>query len=272
MLKFGHGDWLHLKLFRINSVWTALRAMLGWPLLAVGFYGAAALVGSAIPVNEHWTPPTKGHTIYLYDNGIHTSLIIPRNQDGVDLGYRVADPPLDWMKDKDGPNDFDSTPPAELPDDRFPGSTKEYPFLMFGWGDARFYQDTPHWADFRPKTAMAALFGSGQTMIHVDRLERIPTIGIRKINLRAKEFGRLLEFLVLHFPDNFEAKAQPTPGYGSDDRFFPIGSRWHFTGTPDLRYSALFTCNNWVNEALKRSGVKTGYWTPLPFGVMWWYD
>jgi uncharacterized protein (TIGR02117 family) len=260
-----------LKLFRINSVWTALRALIGWPMLVVGLYFLAALMGSLIPVNGDWTPPAKGPSIYLYDNGVHSSIIVPRAEDGYDLGYIVADPPLEWLKVEESPTDIYSIPPDTLPDNRFPGSAEDYPYLMFGWGDARFFRETPRWADVRLGTAGAALFGSGQTMMHVDRLKRLPHTGIGKITLRTEEFGRLLEFLVAHFPDNFEAKAKATPGYGSDDRFYAIDKRWHFAGTPDLKYSALFTCNNWVSEALRRAGVKTGYWTPLPFGVMWWH-
>ncbi len=260
-----------MKLFRINSRWTALRALLGWPLLVVGLYFAAALAGSMVPVNRDWTPPEKGQTIYLYDNGIHTSLIIPRTNAGFDLGHVVADPPLEWIRVKESATDIFNIPPDKLPDNRFPGSAKEFPFLMFGWGDARFYRETPRWADVKPGTAGAALFGSGQTLVHVDRLDRLPREGIRKLTLRTEEFIKVLEFLIQHFPDNFGTKAKPDPGYGIDDRFYPVGRYPHDNGMPNLKYSALFTCNNWVSEGLRRAGVKTGYWTPLPFGVMWWY-
>ena len=151
-----------------------------------------------------------------------------------------------------------------MPDNRFPGAAADYPYLMFGWGDARFSRETPRWADVRPGTVMAALFGSGETLVHVDRLPRLPYRGLKKLILRDQEYAELLPFLVAQFPDQRMERAMPTPGYGPDDRFYPIS-------TSELHYSAFFTCNNWVSEALKRAGVRTGYWTPLPFGVMWWH-
>ena len=142
---------------------------------------------------------------------------------------------------------------------------------MIGWGDARFYRETPTWGAIKPGTTLTALFGSGQALMHVDRLPRLPYRGVKKLVLRKDEFLRLLEFVQSHFPNGFEGKANAEKGYGADDRFYPISPIAYRQGVPDLRYSALFTCNNWVSEGLRRAGIKTGIWTPLPFGVMWWY-
>ncbi len=235
---------------------SALRALVGWLLLVLGLYMLAAVVGSLIPVNADWEPPEKGYAVYIYDNGVHTSLIFKRRVDGMDLGVFVADPPL---------VSSDEVGLFTLPDARFPGSIEEFPFIMIGWGDARFYRETPTWGDVRPGTAFAALFGSGEELVHVDRLRHIPYRNVRRLILRQDEFIRLVEFIANFFPDAFHGRAEK--GYGSDDRFFTIPPRGQ-----GLNYSALFTCNNWVSEALKTAGVKTGKWTPLPFGVMWWHE
>jgi hypothetical protein len=108
--------------------------------------------------------------------------------------------------------------------------------------------------------------------MHVDRLPRLPQRGLKKLVLRDDESRRLLDYVQSHFPHSFEAKAIAEKGYGIDDRFYPISAIAYRQGVPDLRYSAFFTCNNWVSEGLKRAGVKTGYWTPLPFGLMWWHE
>jgi uncharacterized protein (TIGR02117 family) len=266
MLKIGHGDWLHLKLFRINSAWTAIRALVGWPMLVLGLYMLAALVGSLIPVNNDWLPAKRGQTIYLYDNGVHTSLILRRDH-GMDmLGVTVADFPV-------VPNIVDDhyyRTPVELPKiiplEKFPGDIDVYPYIMIGWGDAQFYRDTPTWSQVSPSTAMAALTGTGEALIHVDRLKRIPTRNTRKLVLRKAEYDRVVEFVSSHFSSTIATMPRVEKGYGLDDRFYPVS-----TDGPPLRYSALFTCNNWINEALKAAGVKTGLWTPLPFGVMWWH-
>jgi uncharacterized protein (TIGR02117 family) len=232
-------------------VGSALRAFAAWPMLVLGLYMIAALVGSLIPANRDWEPPSEGYIIYIYDNGVHTSLIFPRNVNGFDLGMMAADPRL-------------GEGAIGLPDDHFPGNMATFPYIMVGWGDARFYRDTPTWAEVRPSTALAALVGSGEELLHVDRLQRVPFRNVRKLVLREEEYLRLFEFVSAGFPNIFHGEIEP--GYGPDDRFFTTNHR-----LPDHRYSALFTCNNWVSEALKTAGVKTGAWTPLPFGVMWWH-
>lgn len=98
-----------------------------WLMLALGLglggYGAAGLVGGAIPANPGWRPPARGIPVYLASNGIHVDLIVPKVAAGD--GWRV-----DWRP---------LLRPAHLRDPRYAG----YDHAGFGWGDARFYRDTP---------------------------------------------------------------------------------------------------------------------------------
>ena len=48
------------------------------------------------------------------------------------------------------------------------------------------------------------------------------------------------------------------PGYGVTDLFFPAQGR----------FSLLKTCNVWVGQGLKASGLPTGLWTPFSFQVL----
>jgi uncharacterized protein (TIGR02117 family) len=232
-----------LKLFRINSIWTALRALLGWPVLMVGLYFMAAVVGSLIPVNGGWREPKDGITIYLHDNGIHTSIIIPC----ADVGAR----------------DNCLFPTEHLPNPNYPTR-----WQMIGWGDREFYLKTPTWGDLDLSVAITAFKGSGHTLVHVDHLERLPQNGIRAVRVSAAAFLRIVsdimaETLVETDITRYAFKA--IKGYGNHDVFYS-GRR-----VKRANYSALYTCNNWISDLLAKAGVKTGYWTPLPFGVMWWY-
>jgi uncharacterized protein (TIGR02117 family) len=266
-----HSHKTKLSLFKITNKRSAMRAIIAWPMLILGLYMLAALIGSMIPVNAKWKPVTIGNTVYLYDNGVHTSLIVARRLRPTELGVMVADPAVDLPRPNDSPEVRMASMLGQLPDDRFPGNIKSYPFLMIGWGDTKFYRETPAWRDVRLGTALTALWGSGQSSMHVDRLKRLPTNGIKKLVLTEGEYLDLLGFVADHFPNSLEGLYTVEKGYGPDDRFYPISPKSYQHGTPELRYSMLFTCNNWVNEGLKRAGIKTGYWTPLPFGVMWWH-
>lgn len=221
-----------MKLFRINSLGTLLRALLGWPFLAIGLYFAASLVGSLIPVNGDWQPSKQGYTVYLHNNGIHTSIIVPRMQDGIDLDVTFT--------------------AAHLP-----GQPEPARYLMFGWGDRDFYLNTPTWRDISPSIAASALVGSGQTLLHVDHLERLPA-GAKELRVGHEAYQTIISQIVLSAGD----APDPIKGYGTRDTFYRAKGR---------KYSVLYTCNNWVSDILEKAGVKTGLWTPMAGGVLRWY-
>lgn len=227
------GDKLRVKLFRINSLATLLRALFGWPLLAIGLYFLAALVGSLIPVNGDWQPSRQGYTVYLHNNGIHTSIILPRVQDGVDL---------------------DTTIPAA----HLPGQPQPARYLMFGWGDRDFYLNTPTWWDISPQTAISALAGSGKTLLHVDHLDRLPA-GVKELRVEHNAYHTIVRQIV----STAGEAPKPIKGYGAQDAFYAAQGR---------DYSILYTCNNWVSDILEKAGVKTGLYTPMAGGVLRWYN
>ncbi len=230
------------------------KGMAGGVALLIGGYFLAALVGSLWPTNRNWTQVAQGTTIYLHDNGIHTSLILPR-------GHPDLDPGMLFVDFADRAPDTSSQPNFLHPG--FPGSPRQYPFLAVGWGDREFFLNTPGWADVRPSTAMTAIFGSGATLIHVDRLAGIPPGEVRKLTLRRAEYQAILTFVSSQLAQDHAARHIVRPGYGADDRFYATDSRY--------AYSGVFTCNNWIATGLAQAGVRIGRWTPFSGGVMWWF-
>jgi uncharacterized protein (TIGR02117 family) len=237
MLKFGHGFWLHMKLFRINSIGGALRAMVAWPFLVAGIYMMAAIIGSTWQRPGAFISSSNSNAIYLHDNGIHVSIIIERKQHLLDLdqGFPASDLP-------------GNQPPAK--------------FLMFGWGDQDFYLNTPTWGDLSPRHALNAFAGSGKALVHIDHLDALPT-GSKQINVEIEDLNTIITAIdeTIDRPDG-QTNPHPIKGYGSKDIFYPAKK---------YNYSALYTCNNWVSDILAKGHVRTGRWTPLPFGVMWWH-
>src|SRR5215212_7304857 len=73
-------------------------------LAAPALYLVAALIGSLVPVNRHWTEAAEGTTIYLADNGIHADIVMPVEAQGLDWGRVIpksdmaaAAPTLRWI-------------------------------------------------------------------------------------------------------------------------------------------------------------------------------
>ncbi len=196
-------------------------------------YGAAGLIGGAIPSNAGWTAPARGIRIYVEDNGIHTSLVLPVVAGGVDLR--------------------DLASASALRDPRYGG----FAWRSYGWGDRDFYIGTPTWADVRPATVVNAAIGRGSSVMHADFVAE-PRVGesVRTIVLRPEEYRRLAEYVRASFAGTPGA----VPGYADYDAFYPA------TG----QYSAIRTCNAWTGEALRHAGVRIGAWTPFAASVMAW--
>ena len=208
------------------------RRLIALFLSPIGLYFAAAGVLSHMPVNRDWREPADGVTIYLASNGIHTGLVVPVTSAGVDWRRRVR--------------------ASDLPDPSLAGE-----WLLFGWGDRDFYVNTPTWHELRPGTALSALIGSGQTLVHVDHFDAFyADADMRPLRLTSEEYRKLSDFIEQSFADAREV----VPGYGPRDVFYAgVG-----------RYSVLRTCNVWTGDALKAAGVTTAIWSPFPGGIMRW--
>jgi len=205
----------------------------GWLLAVLAAYVVAGLVGGAVPVNRGWRPPVQGVTIWVESNGVHTGIVVPKVAAGVDWRGLAR--------------------PEHLADPRY----GRYDHLSFGWGERAFYLETPSWWDVRPRTVLAAAFGSERTLMHVDHVPRpAADPAVRAVVLTPDQYRRLAGYIRASFAPGGEH----LPGYGPYDAFYPARGR----------YSAGRTCNAWTGGALRAAGIRTGWWTPFPVTVMWW--
>ena len=195
-------------------------------------YLAAALAGSLIPVNRHWTEPDDGITVYLADNGVHADIIMPARAEGLDWAPLV--PKSDFA----------------APD---PGAQ----WVAFGAGEERVYLETPRWRDIKPRTIWAALAG-GKRVMHVEWVAD-PRYAARAVRLRPEEYRRLWQAI----RSDFGGRPQliDHPGYGQSDAFYrAVG-----------KANAVRTCNTWAAHKLRLAGVRASLWPPFVQGLTWRY-
>lgn len=170
--------------------------------------------------------------IYLSTNGIHLDVVIPRSYLSPDL--------LDGLLSEKGEN-----------------------YFAFGWGDKNFYINTPTWGDLTLKNALSALLWNSPSLIHLTRYRRIQeewvAVPVTDAQLAALNANLNQGFAVA---ENGKKMLLPEPGYYHNDAFYAATGHYH----------AFRTCNSWINDLFKASGLKTSLWTPYDFGVMWWYD
>ena len=209
-----------------------ITAVLAVPAL----YLAAALVGSLVAVNNGWSEPLDGITVYIADNGIHADIIMPVKADGLDWAPLIPK------------SDFASPPPSAR-------------WMAFGSGEERVYLDTPSWWDITPHTIWSALSG-GRRVMHVEYVPN-PYYAVRQIRLRPEEYRQLWAAIRADFALDAKGHAERMdhPGYGPADAFYRA------TG----KANAVRTCNAVAANWLRLAGVKTSVWPPFVNGLVWRY-
>lgn len=207
-------------------------ALILFPLL----YFAGALLGGLIPANAGWQEADRGVTIFVRTNGVHTWLMVPTTAAGID-----------WRP---------IAPAHHIEDPRYASN-----YLAIGYGNRDFYLNTPTWADLSPRTAVAAAFGRGPSLVHVEHEhDPVPNEWQKPLTLSEDEYRKLAAHIRQSF--EFDAFGHTIPligrGYGPSDIFYEARGR----------YNAYRTCNEWTGEALRAAGIRTGVWTPLSQSIM----
>ena len=127
-------------------------------------------------------------------------------------------------------------------------------WLLLGWGSAAFYTTAGTYADITASAVLTAATGDS-AVIRLDALGPLPPLeNLRVLRLSEAQFQALLAQASATFAS--ETKL-PQPGFTGTDAFFP--AHGHF--------SALRTCNVWLGETLRASGIPFGLWTPANWSV-----
>ncbi|MDA0835991.1 MAG: TIGR02117 family protein [Planctomycetota bacterium] len=191
-----------------------------------------------IPVNNDFRPVSDGITIGVTSNRIHADLILP-----------VITDEIDWRE--------------LFPVGYFKGDTTLATHLVLGWGDKGFYLETPRWADMKASTAAKALLLPSESCLHVAMTtERIFENGTQSISISPEQYHQLVEFIHASITVDEHGRVIQIKNYafGQNDAFFEAHGS----------YTAINSCNTWTGRALKTSGVRVGWLTPLPKTVGLW--
>lgn len=195
-----------------------------------GLYLAAALVLGFVRANETFTETRGGVPIAVCSNGVHTDFVLP---------VRTAE--VDWA--------------AIFPPRDYPIDVTGFDHIGIGWGDLDFYRSTPTWSDFDVGIALRALAGLGPAALHV---QYRPGPGVNEDCRRAEISVPQYRGLANHITAATASRTPVAPGYGTSDLFYKAQGR----------FSLVQSCNVWVGQGLKASGLPTGLWTPFAFQVL----
>ncbi len=193
-------------------------------------------VGGLIPINTGEIP-NGSIKVYLVQSGSHTDIIVP-----------IENEIFNWR--------------LIIPSEHFSSSLKEAKYYSFGWGDREFFRKTPYWKDLTVNTAFNALFLNTPSAVHVTRLQEIDNKKIINLHLNQAQYKKMVEYFLLHLEFDEVNGLQPLNfNYSDNDVFYPSKSSFH----------AFRTCNTWINNALKFSGLRSCLWTSLAYPIFWHY-
>ena len=148
--------------------------------------------------------------------------------------------------------DFAFLATAGLPIDR-----PDVRWIIVGWGGRSFYTQTPTWADLKPMPLFRTLTGDASTL-HVSLAGSIdPTSpDVKALDLTQDAYDDLQSAVTASFSRGADDVPVEIAGtaYGAFDRFYEAQGSFHILGN----------CNGWAAAMLRRAGVTTGWWTPLP--------
>ncbi|MEO1398928.1 MAG: TIGR02117 family protein [Pseudomonadota bacterium] len=223
-----------------------MRRLLRWALGFVLFAGLAFALGTVVPRAPEPAQQSRIDALPIPGEGplelrvatglIHTDIAIPID--------RV---PVEWLD--------------RFASDGLPVDHPNARWLMFGWGSRAIYPTSPRFSDMT-LGALFRAFTYDQTSMRVLVLGEV-TWGdnARSYTISAHRLWSLLGTI----DDGFDQGVEMTlaqPGYGPDDRFYD-GTGW---------FNVIVGCNTWAALALRRAGLTTGWWNPLPQTLLFSLD
>jgi uncharacterized protein (TIGR02117 family) len=127
-------------------------------------------------------------------------------------------------------------------------------WLVFGWGSAAFYTTAGTYADITAGAVLTAATGD-DAVIRLDAFAALqPADNLRFLDLSEAQYQMLLDQLSATFASPVRLER---PGFTGTDAFFP--AHGHF--------SLFRTCNVWLGETFRASGIPFGLWTPANWSV-----
>ena len=216
-----------------------LRRIVRWSILGIVAIVLAGLAGMLIP------RPLFGRLDVVADTGQPRQILVLSNPIHTDLALPVDAETLAYF--------------PFLAEAGFPVLNMQARWIIFGWGGRSFYLETPHWSDLKAVPVFKS-FSLDSSVMHVEVAGEFPDGDptIRKLSLSPDAYRNLVSAIAMSFAmEQGKPKIIPGYSYGDGDRFFEANGY----------FNAVMGCNTWTAAMLRRGGLRTGWWNPLPFSL-----
>lgn len=223
----------------------SVRLVCGLAVFVVAYFLIAFL--GLFPTNTNFVAGDAtaegSETVYVRSSGVHADVIVP-----------VESKTINWR--------------PYFPRSDFELGTTHLKHIAFGWGDRGFYLETPTWNDLTISTTARAILLPSDSVMHVTFTKPVESDSCKSVVVSHEQYQRLVDHILASFvltpisgssKNTGDGNLKPSPieakySYHWNDRFYEANGSYH----------AFSTCNCWVGRALKRAGVRTAWFTPLP--------
>jgi len=89
--------------------------------------------------------------------------------------------------------------------------------------------------------------------------------GVKKVNLSVEQYRQLVAYIKTGF--QYDAQKQPITIKGEGYQY--VVDKFYLG---EGSYTLFSTCNDWINRALKKIGVKTAMWAPFAQCTMYHFE
>lgn len=138
---------------------------------------------------------------------------------------------------------------SDLVKNIFPTNKK---YIKIGWGDRKIFLETQSWKQLKIKDFLKAFFGLNQTVLRIEHLEQLPKC--KSIELNRNQ----LEVIILHIKNSYNNKLiQKQKEYYQNGDYYES----------NLQYNFVNTCNNWINQGLRKAKISNRIWCPITFWI-----
>ncbi|MDQ0968311.1 uncharacterized protein (TIGR02117 family) [Flavobacterium sp. W4I14] len=206
----------------------------------IGLYFLIAFCCSRITINAN-PSNAKEVAIYIMTNGVHTDIVVP-----------AVSAEMNWTKEIR----YQNTLKAD----------NTYQYLAMGWGDKKFYLETPEFSDLKLSNGLRAISGLSTSAMHTTYYKNIQEdTSCRKIMISKMQYEQLIDYILNSFKKDETGhliKVKSSIHYDIGDAFYEAKGS----------YSIFKTCNTWANAALKACGQKSCLWTIFDTGIFLKYQ
>ncbi len=206
----------------------------------IGVYFLTAFCCSRITINPN-PANQKEVTIYIMTNGVHTDIVVP-----------AVTEQINWTKEIVYKNTLEAD------------STFQY--LAMGWGDKKFYLETPEFSDLKLSIGLRAIAGLSTSAMHTTDYKNIrEDASCKKIMISKAQYLLLIDYILNAFKKDEMGhliRVKSDIHYDIGDAFYEAKGS----------YSIFKTCNTWANGALKKCGQRSCLWTIFDTGIFLKYE